>query len=102
MNNYTLEVARTAGAKELKGGKGKANRDGNRCAFEELSSGAQDRQRTDWSGGKVPEPGRAVALRGEAKGTSRRSGRGLRSRAIGLCALSSAESAWAEMLCLCA
>jgi hypothetical protein len=65
MKKYTLEAAPTAGAKELKDQKaGKAKRIVmGRCALEGLSSGAQDRSRSDWSGNKLPEPARAVALR---------------------------------------
>src|ERR1700747_1895443 len=38
-----INADRSKRTKESKGGKSKANRDGNRCAIEGLSSGAQDR-----------------------------------------------------------
>jgi hypothetical protein len=102
MKNYTLEAASTAGAKELKNQKAAKAKRIVMASDVHLKSyqAAQDRQWSDWSGGKLPEPGRAVALRGEAKGPSRGSGAGLRSRAIGFWALSRADGPWGEMLCL--
>src|SRR6516225_3355272 len=84
-----------------KGTKGKANRRGHGCAPEGLPGDAQGRQRSDWRSGELAERDRAVALRRKAMRTSRGSGGGLRSWALGLRALSKAEDPRGEVPCLC-
>src|SRR5258708_25653825 len=93
MNKQTLEAALTAGAKELKNqtaAKAKRIDIGTDAHLRGYQAARKIDNGPIGASGKLPEPGRAVALRGEANGTSRGSGSGLRSRAIELQALSSA------------
>src|ERR1700751_4719849 len=79
---------RKQGTEQSKRTKGKPNRPGSRCAPEELSSGAQDRQ---WGGGssaELREQRSVVALRAEAARAGQGSGGALRGRATGLEAVS--------------
>src|ERR1700759_902360 len=104
MKIYNLKATPVASVKELKDEqrpKAKQIVLGTDAHLRGLSSGSQDRSRCCGGGGKLSQRGGAVVLRPEATGASRASGLGLRGGAVGLLAVSKAQSPWGGMLRLC-